>query len=144
MSAMVSQITDVPIVCLTVCSGAEQRKHQSSASLAFGRGIPRWPVDSPHKELVTRSLNNVIVNEQQGGRYASGLQLCEFINAVHKSGKSRYWIYGWRKWLNTLRPEQNGRYFTKDMMNWIFLTEKCYIWTHFEPRVAPTGPINNW
>ena len=35
MSVMGSQITDVSIVCLTVCSGADQRKHQSSASLAF-------------------------------------------------------------------------------------------------------------
>ena len=28
----------------TVYSGADQRKHQSSASLAFVRGIHRWPV----------------------------------------------------------------------------------------------------
>ena len=37
MSAMTYQITGVPIVCLTVCSGVE-RKHQSYASLAFVRG----------------------------------------------------------------------------------------------------------
>ena len=35
MSAMASRITGVTIVYLTVCSGADQRKHQSSASLAF-------------------------------------------------------------------------------------------------------------
>ena len=34
---------------LSRCSGADQRKHQSSASLAFVRGIHRWPVDSLHK-----------------------------------------------------------------------------------------------
>ena len=33
---------------------AQQRKHQSSASLAFVRGIHRWPVDSPHKGPVTQ------------------------------------------------------------------------------------------
>ena len=33
MSAVVSQITSVSIVCSTVGSGADQRKHQSSASL---------------------------------------------------------------------------------------------------------------
>ena len=38
----------------TVYSGADQRKHQSSASLAFVRGIHRWPVNSPHKGPVTR------------------------------------------------------------------------------------------
>ena len=33
--------------------GADQRKHQSSALLAFVRGIHRWPVNSPHKGPVT-------------------------------------------------------------------------------------------
>ena len=53
MSAMASQITSVWIVCSIVYSGADQRKHQSSASLAFVRGINRSPVDSPHKGPVT-------------------------------------------------------------------------------------------
>ena len=35
MSAMANQITGVSIVYSTACSGADQRKHQSSASLAF-------------------------------------------------------------------------------------------------------------
>ena len=35
---------------------ADQRKHQSSASLAFVRGIHRWPVNSPHKWPVTRKM----------------------------------------------------------------------------------------
>ena len=55
MNQVASQITDVSIVCSTVCSGVDQRKHQSSASLFF-RGIQRWPVDSPHKGPVTRNL----------------------------------------------------------------------------------------
>ena len=41
MSAMASQITGVSIVCSTACSGAEQRKHQISTSLAFVKGIHR-------------------------------------------------------------------------------------------------------
>ena len=36
--------------------GSDQRKHQSSASLAFVRGIHRWPVNSPHKGPVTRNM----------------------------------------------------------------------------------------
>ena len=43
MSAMGSLITGVSIVYLTVCSGRDQRKDQSSASLAFVKGIHRWP-----------------------------------------------------------------------------------------------------
>ena len=54
MSAIASQITSVLIVYSTVCLGADQRKHQSSASLTFLRGIHRWLVNSPHKGLVTR------------------------------------------------------------------------------------------
>ena len=49
MSAMASQITSLTNVCFTVYSGADQRKHQSSPSLAFVRGIHQWPVNSPHK-----------------------------------------------------------------------------------------------
>ena len=36
------QFTGVPMVYSTVCSGGDQRKHKSSASLAFARGIHRW------------------------------------------------------------------------------------------------------
>ena len=54
MSAMASQITGVSMVCSTACSGAGQRKHQSSTSLVFVRGIHRSPVNSPHKGPVTR------------------------------------------------------------------------------------------
>ena len=56
ISAMASQITNVSIVCSTVCSGADQRKYQSSASLVFLRGNHRWQVDSLHKEPVTRKM----------------------------------------------------------------------------------------
>ena len=56
MSAMASQITGVSIVYSTVCSGADHRKYQSSASLAFVRGIHRWPVNPPHKGPVTRKM----------------------------------------------------------------------------------------
>ena len=49
MSTMASQITSLTIVYPTAYSGANQRKHQSSASLAFVRGIHRWP----HKLPVT-------------------------------------------------------------------------------------------
>ena len=53
MGAMASQITSLTS---TVFSGADQRKHQSSASLAFVRGIHRWSVNSPHKWPVTLKM----------------------------------------------------------------------------------------
>ena len=56
MGAMASQITSLSIVYSTIYSAADQRKHQSSASLAFVRGIHRWPVNSPHKWPITRKM----------------------------------------------------------------------------------------
>ena len=56
MSTMASQITSPTIIYSNVFSGADQRKHQSSASLAFVRGTHRWPVNSPHKGPVTRKM----------------------------------------------------------------------------------------
>ena len=53
MSAMATQITSLTIVYITVYSGTDQRKHQSSALLAFVRGIHQWPANSPHKRPVT-------------------------------------------------------------------------------------------
>ena len=53
---MLSQITSLKIVYLIVYSGVGQRKQQSSVSLAFVRGIHRWPVNSPHKWSVTRKM----------------------------------------------------------------------------------------
>ena len=56
MGTIASQITSLNIVYSTVYSGADQRKHQNSASLAFVRGIHRGPVNSPHKWPVTRKM----------------------------------------------------------------------------------------
>ena len=68
MGVMVSQITSFTTVYSTVYSGVDQRKHKSSASLAFVWGIHRGPVNSPHKWPVTRKMfpfDDVIVIEKQ-------------------------------------------------------------------------------
>ena len=56
IGTVASQITSLTIVYSTVYSGADQRKHQSSASLAFVRGIHRGPVNSAYKWPVTRKM----------------------------------------------------------------------------------------
>ena len=76
MSSLASQITSLTIVYSTVYSRADQRKHQSSASLAFVWGIHRSPVNSPHKGPVTRKMfpfDDVI------------MQLSETVFTWHKS-----------------------------------------------------------
>ena len=56
MGAIASQITSLTIVYSIVYSDADQRNHQSSASLAFVWGIHRGPVNSPHKWPITRKM----------------------------------------------------------------------------------------
>ena len=76
MGAVASQITSLTIVYSIVYSDADQRKHQSSASLAFVRRIHRGPVNSLHKWPVTRkmfSFDDVIMK---------CLELCSFWDAI--------------------------------------------------------------
>ena len=56
MGTIASQITSLTIVYLTIYSDADQREHQSCASLAFVRGLHWGPVNSPHKWPVTRKM----------------------------------------------------------------------------------------
>ena len=56
IGAIASLITSLTIVYSTVYSDADQRKHQSSASLDFVWGIHGGPVNSPHKGPVTRKM----------------------------------------------------------------------------------------
>ena len=63
---------------------ADQRKHQSSASLAFVWGIHRWPVNFPHKGPVTRKMfpfDDVITSSTFLGRHLSAdvVSLCIYV-----------------------------------------------------------------
>ena len=91
MGAMAPQNISLTIVYSTVYSGANQRKHQSSASLTFVRGIPRSLVNSPHKWPVTRKMfpfDDVImmfsaamtscVVSEMAQPYRGFLQLCRY------------------------------------------------------------------
>ena len=72
MGAIASQITSLMTVYSTFYSGVDQRKQQSSASLAFVRGIHRWTVNSPHKWPVMRinfPFDDVIMHYQTTVNY---------------------------------------------------------------------------
>ena len=58
MGTMASLITSLTIVYSTVYSAVDQRKHQSSASMAFVRVIHRWP----HKWPVTRKCFSLMTS----------------------------------------------------------------------------------
>ena len=55
--------------CSSICSSTHHRKHQSSVSLAFVRGIHQWPVDSHYKGPVTRKMfpfDDAIITWREG------------------------------------------------------------------------------
>ena len=84
MGAMASQITSLTIVYSTVYSGSDQRKHHSSASLAFVRGIHRWPVNSPHKGPVMQKMfpfNDIIMLPKLHGHWLN--PYCGYCIADH-------------------------------------------------------------
>ena len=99
MSTMASQITSLAIVYWTVHSGTDERKHPSSASLAFVRGIHRWPVNSPHKWPVTRKMfpfDDVIMwGELTYTRHCNGLPIKNVMNPRLKNRYATTTI--WRK-----------------------------------------------
>ena len=67
MGMMASQITGLTIVYSTIYSGADQRKHQSSTSLAFVWGIHWWPDNSSNKWPVTWKMfpfHDIIMDSQ--------------------------------------------------------------------------------
>ena len=95
MIAMASEITCVWIVCPTVYSGADQRKHQSPASLAFARGIYRWPIDSSHRGPATRKIfpfDDVIMSRVQ---YLSLPRVKYEAAASYGCFQTYVFLYGW-------------------------------------------------
>ena len=90
MGAIASKIIILTIVYSTVYSDADQRKHQSSASLAFLRGIHRGPANSPHKWPVTRKMvpfDDVIMEDRiprDHHRYPSNVLQWLDVNGGHQ------------------------------------------------------------
>ena len=90
MGAMASQITSLTIVYSTVYSGADQRKHQSSASLAFVRGIHLGPVISPHKWPVMRKMfpfDDVNGGDASSERSLFSIFLCVCVCIMESGGE---------------------------------------------------------
>ena len=88
MGAMGSQIIILTIVHSTVYSGADQRKHQSSASLAFMQGIHRSPLNSPHKGPPTRKIfpfADVIMADDSMPAYVASSWATEWIFQTYYS-----------------------------------------------------------
>ena len=73
MGTITSQITSLTTVYSTVYSGADQRKHQSSASLASVRGIHRFPAQ------MASNAKNVTIWWRHHDQYNAE---CHLVNAM--------------------------------------------------------------
>ena len=86
MTAMASQSTGVSIVCSTVCSGIDQRKRQSSSSLAFvgvGRGE-----EQPTKVTEKCSVSDTFHADMLHTLHIRSI-FCEITNFI------RFWRQSW-------------------------------------------------
>ena len=119
---MASQITSLTIVYSNAYSGTDQRKHQSSASLAFVRGIHRWPVNSLHKRPVTWKIfpfGDVIMSP----RYISVLNGNISLRSVKVSN-----IRVWPNELDSWSSFHYAKNISRRQMGWfkVYHFEFCY------------------
>ena len=104
MRVMAPQITSLTAVYLAVYSGVYQRKHQSSASLAFVRGIHRGPVNSPHKRPVTRKMfpfDDVIMHDVR----CNSSEILHRARQYHSRALQNFKTIGWLRkklWANEI------------------------------------------
>ena len=125
MGAMASQIDCLlkSIVYSSVYSSADQRKHQSSASLALVRGIHLSPINSPHKGPVTRKmfpLDDVIM----GSRLTSW-----FLHIAANCVTGRYVTFCWHLliWCYHTETETKWPPFCGWCIHRHVLNEKCCV-----------------
>ena len=111
MGAIASQITSLTIVYSTFYSGADQRKHQSSASLAFVRGIHRTPGYSPHKGPVTRKMfpfDDVIMPQVICSQYHfDDAAVCPQNQQISNISKHSSIVLAWAEHGNAYRVPKN-------------------------------------
>ena len=126
MGTMTSQITSLTIVYSTVYSGADQ----SSASLAFVRGIHRSPVTGKCFHLMTSSWNIqrwfvLFTLLQKGTMFTISHLILRVDGNQHRAAD-----------FNTLRPKQNCRHFADDIFKLVFsrkiiwTNDDAFQWTH--------------
>ena len=143
MTTMASQITSLTVVYSIIYSGVDQRKHQSSTSLAFVWGIhrDRWIPRTKGQQrgkcfhLMTSSCHRCMLYEDEF--------ILSFVAPQHLIFPYNKGWLGNHFELNTLRPRQNGCHFADDSFKCIFLNENVWIPIKISLKFVPKGPINN-
>ena len=150
MGKIASQITSLTIVYSTVYSDADQRKHQSSTSLAFVRGIHRpvihkWPVTRkmfPFDDVIAFVVLCVIVDISLVIVYSYDTPICIlhgcFIDiwSIARTCTIHHVV-------NSFSPGQNGRHFADDVFRCILVNEEFGILIKISLKFVPKCPIDN-
>ena len=110
-----------------------QRKHQSSASLAFVRGIHRWPVISPHKGLITRKMLKfddviTVITEHAGCKIRT--ESCKTSSVINDFNLAL---------LFSVRSHPLQRYFADDIVKNIFLKKTPKTFTQISTVLIPAN-----
>ena len=120
-SAMAPQITGVSIVYSTVCSGEDQRKYQSSASLAFVRGhrwVPRkGPVTWKCFHLMTSWCKAVQCNTTLHAAQDYFARIREFLRMVWSR-------FGYHTWIRRCYISARG---LKRTVTWLFCWQLVHV-----------------
>ena len=132
MGAIASQITSLTIIYSTVYSDADQRKHQSSAPLAFVRWIHWGTVNSPHKWPVTRKIpfDDVIMAMRiiQLSTWVLYFLWYTLQRRLAQISLKRHWNsaavllrLGWIPWTGRWSPVNHGKLSEPDslLLNWV-------------------------
>ena len=93
MGAIASQITSPTIVYPIVNLNADQRKHQSFASLAFLRGIDLGPLNSPHKGPVTRNYVSIWWRHHESRNQTISFKKEAFKHVICEMAAILFWPY---------------------------------------------------
>ena len=137
MSAMASLITTITIVYSAGYSDADQRKHQSSAPLAFVRGIHRLPVNSHHIWSVTQkmlTLDDIIMTWANVDP-----DLCPHI------GYNELITHALLEWGCLSQFPSFGYYrsfFFRNYLNISYLLHTTFIFDQYRHSFAETTPVN--
>ena len=131
MSMMASQIISVSIVFATICSGADQRKHQSSVSLAFVKGIQRSSVDSPQKGPVTWKIfpfDDVIMKSINSSSVIDNSNTILWAGHVHHRNSTGYTesIVQKKAYQQTLKSATIFCHISSAMLNNSLIQEKVF------------------
>ena len=145
---MASKVTGLSIICSTLCTDADERKYKRSVSLAFVMGIHRCPVDSPHKQPLTRKMlpfdngTMEIVEDFRCHHWRSNWHHDNFGFRFNSFSRCRANVYNdkytWSFYLDMLSPAQwnckwRARIYKQGhyaLWSWSWLQIKSYIYIY--------------